>query len=54
MPNSSSTPGIAGIVIGVIAVNTIIAITTGAYVHWIFAMLGLVVGLTVVQSIINR
>ena len=35
MPTSSSTRGIAGIVIGMFAVNAIITLTTGAYVNWV-------------------
>jgi hypothetical protein len=53
MTNSSSAPGITGIVIGTIVVSTIITLTTGDYVHWVFSLLGIVVGLMAVQ-VINR
>ena len=44
-------PGINAIIVGVIGVSTIVTLTTGAYVHWIFSLLGIVVGLMAVKSI---
>ena len=56
MTNSNSTPGvggIAGIVIGTIAVSVIISEVSGTYLHWPFVLLGIIVGLMAVRAI-NR
>ncbi|MCU0981795.1 MAG: hypothetical protein MUF25_21810 [Pirellulaceae bacterium] len=49
-----STPGSAGItiIIGVcLAVAAIITVVTGSFIHWLFILAGIVVGLWAVASI---
>ena len=51
--SSAGCGGIIGIVAGFLVVSAIITLVTGTYVHWLFVVLGIVVGLSAVQSI-NR
>jgi hypothetical protein len=53
MGGSSSTPGIGLLILGVLVVSEIISLVTGMYAHWLFVILGIVVGLMAMSSI-NR
>ncbi len=53
MGDSSSTPGIGLLILGMLVASEIITLVTGMYSHWPFVILGIVAGL-MAMSAINR